>query len=189
MASITSTRQSLEGMAEGMTWASILEPVGYIGSEIETLKNGATLIEWVYERNGLYSSIQTWSEVEVGIITDFSHHGQRQISKFDAILRLRAGGSFSVAKTLLTEAITLGENSLDHIGRKHWSEYLQSSTEMAPEVLYYSNEVFQSQVDGDYINLLAKDFAKSKFEESKFALEGEPVKAVSLRDLLTTAIK
>ena len=48
MASITSTRQSLEGMAEGMTWASILEPVGYIGSEIETLKNGATLIEWVY---------------------------------------------------------------------------------------------------------------------------------------------
>jgi len=188
MASITSTRQSLEGMAEGMTWASILEPVGYIGSEIETLKNGEILIEWVYESNGLYSSLQTWSEVEVGIITDFAHHGQRQISKFDAILRLRAGGSFSVAKSLLTEAITLGENSLDHIGRKHWSEYLQSSTEMAPEVLYYSNEVFQSQVDGDYINLLAKDFAKSKFEESKFALEGEPVKAVSLRDLLTTAI-
>ena len=52
-----------------MTWAWILEPVGYIGSEVETLKNGATLIEWVYESNGLYSSIQTWSEVEVGTIT------------------------------------------------------------------------------------------------------------------------
>ena len=186
--SISSIRQSLEKSALENSWASILEPVGYAGSVIDKLKSGEALTEWVYEKNGLYSSIQTWSEYEDGIITDFAHQGQRKISKFDAILRLRAGGSFHVAKTLLNEALTLGENSLDHIGRLNWSDYLQSSTEMSPEVLYYSNEVFQSQVDGEYISLLAKDFAKSKFEESKFAMEGEPVRAISLRDLLSTEV-
>lgn len=186
--SISSTRKSLEESAHQNTWASILEPVGYKGSEIDKLKTGEVLTEWVYERNGLFSSIQTWSEFEDGIITDFAHRGKRKISKFNTILRLRAGGSFSVAKNLLNEAVVLGENTLDRIGRINWSEYLLSSTEMKPEELYYSNEVFASQVDGDFTSFLAKDLAKTKFEESKFAQEGEPVKAISLRELLATAI-
>lgn len=182
--SLSSIKRELEKIALEITWAAILETAGYVRREVERLNSGEMLYEWLYEKNGVVSIIQTWSEDSPGIIMDWEHSGHREITKFDAILRLRCDGSFALAKTLLLEAVTLGDNSIDKIGRMNWRDYVQSSNEMAPEVLYYTSEVFQAQVDAELSNLISKEFAKAKFEELKFAQEGAPQPSQTLKEFL-----
>ena len=182
--SITATKESLEKLALALTWASILEVAGYIRYEVQKLNSGEMLYEWIYDKDGIVSKIQTWSETSHGMIVDLNHTGCHEITKMEAIIRLRCGGSFALAKTLLLEAVTLGDNSIDKIGRMNWRDYVQSSNEMSPEVLYYTSEVFQAQVDLELSNLISKEFAKSKFEELKFAQEGEPHPSQTLKDFL-----
>lgn len=186
--SLSSIKNELEKIALAINWAAILETAGYVRREVERLTSGEMLYEWVYEKNGVLSIIQTWSEVSPGIIMDWEHSGRREITKFDAILRLRCDGSFTLAKALLMEAVTLGDNAIDKIGRMNWRDYVQSSNDMAPEVLYYTSEVFQAQVDTELSNLISKEFAKTKFEELKFAREGEPLPSQSLKDFLGKVI-
>jgi hypothetical protein len=182
--SLSSIKKELEKIALAINWAAILETAGYVRREVERLTSGEMLYEWVYEKNGVLSIIQTWSEDSPGIIMDWEHSGRREITKFDAILRLRCDGSFALAKTLLMEAVTLGDNAIDKIGRMNWRDYMQSSNEMAPEVLYYTSEVFQAQVDTELSNLISKEFAKTKFEELKFAQEGEQQPSQTLKEFL-----
>jgi hypothetical protein len=130
--SLSSIKKELERNALAINWAAILETAGYVRREVERLTSGEMLYEWVYDKNGVLSIIQTWSEDSPGIIMDWEHSGRREITKFDAILRLRCDGSFALAKTLLMEAVTLGDNAIDKIGRMNWRDYVQSSNEMAP---------------------------------------------------------
>jgi len=182
--SITATKDSLEKLALAITWASILEVAGYVRHEVEKLKSGETLYEWIYDKDGIVSKILTWNEASHGMIVDLDHTGRHEITKLEAIQRLRCGGSFALTKTLLLEAVTLGDNSIDKIGRINWSNYVHTSNEMAPEVLYYTSEVFQAQVDAELSSLISKEFAKAKFEELKFAQEGEPHPSQTLKDFL-----
>jgi hypothetical protein len=87
--SIAVMKQALEKLATSKDWVSILEPAGYLRQIVERLNSGEILYQWVFDRDGIYSEIQTWSETESGIIIDLEHKGKRELSKFDAILRLR----------------------------------------------------------------------------------------------------
>ena len=150
--SITATKESLEKLAVALTWASILEVAGYIRYEVQKLNSGEILYEWIYDKDGIVSKIQTWSETSHGMIVDLNHTGRHEITKMEAIIRLRCGGSFALAKTLLLEAVTLGDNSIDKIGRMNWRDYVQSSNEMSHEV----RSQFALQAMQGYIMLLPR---------------------------------
>jgi hypothetical protein len=181
--SIAVMKQALEKLATSKDWVSILEPAGYLRQIVERLNSGEILYQWVFDRDGIYSEIQTWSETESGIIIDLEHKGKRELSKFDAILRLRCGGDFNLAKKLLTETLVLGESPIDQIGRIKWREYLQTANEMSPDVLYYTSELFQAQADAELSALISKEYAKNRFEELAFAQEGEHPQALTLKEI------
>lgn len=181
--SIAVIRQGLEKLAISRDWASILGPAGYRRSLVEQLNSGEMLYQWIFDKDGILSEIQTWSEDEPGIVIDLDHKGKRELSKFDAILRLRCGGDFNLAKKLLTETLVLGESPIDQVGRLNWREYLQTSNEMSPDVLYYTSEIFQAHADTELITLIAKEYARTRFEELMFSQEGEHPKSLTLGEL------
>lgn len=152
------------------------------------LDSGHALLDWFYDDGELQMQLQTWSEDEPALIIHFSHTGSRQLTKFEAIKKFRCCDDWNNAKALIMEASELEGNVIDRIGRKHWDKYIQTSSEMSPEVRYIMEPLFQFQVDSELGHLTTRDLAKSKFEEMKFAQEGEPVIAISLISLLATPI-
>jgi hypothetical protein len=185
---MSETKKFLEEYAKGIPWKTILEGVGFTSKQVELLNSGHQLLEWTYDDGEMQTYLQTWSEDEPAMITDYSHIGSLRLSKFEAIKRFRCGDDWNNARALIMEANNLEANVIDRIGRKHWDNYLQTSAEMSPEVRYIMDPLFQSQVDAELGFLTTRDLAKSKFEEMKFAQEGEPVMAISLVSLLATAI-
>lgn len=186
--SISVTRQFLEEYSKAIPWRTLLESVGFSSQVVERLNSGHLLLDWTYDDGEMKTYLQTWSEDEPAMITDFNHTGSHILSKFDAIKRFRCGDDWNNAKALIVEALNLEENVIDRIGRKHWEKYLQSSAEMSPEVRYITDPLFQSQVDAELGSIAAKDLAKARYEEMKFAQEGEPVKAIRLREFIAHEI-
>lgn len=188
MASITS-RQYLENYAKSIPWIDIYSPVGFSYKKLDKL-NGSDeyVIGWIYDDGELRICIQTFGEDEPALIVDSNHVGNSILTKLEAIKKFRCGDNWAYTKAVLTESVNIGENTIDKVGRKRWEDYQQSSLEMSPEVRYVGDPLFQGIVDQELGTIIAKDYAKSKFEEMKFAQEGEPVKAISLAALLATAI-
>lgn len=182
------TRQFLEEYSKAIPWRTILESVGFSSEVVERLDSGHLLLDWTYDDGEMKTYLQTWSEDEPAIITDFNHTGSPTLSKFDAIKRFRCGDDWNNARALIVEALNLEGNVIDRIGRKFWEKYQQSSSEMSPEVRYVTDPLFQSQVDAELGSIATKDLAKSRYEEMKFAQEGEPVRAILLREFIARKI-
>lgn len=185
---ISDTKRFLEEYSKGITWEEILTDPGFTSKKEDVLDSGEDVLGWTYDDGEMYAYLQTWSEDEPALIVDFNHVGNRMLTKFEAIKKFRCGEDWSNAKAFILEGYGLGDNVVDRIGRKNWEEYLQTSADMAPDVRYVTDPLFQSQVDTEIGNLITKDLAKSIFEEMKFAQEGEPSRAVPLSELLARKI-
>ena len=173
--------------AQSIPWQDILEPVGFTMKK-ETLNSGEIGITWTYDDGEDFVSLFTCGEVDDAVIFDWNHVGRQTLSKLDAIRKFRCNGNWAWAKALIMETIDAGMNSIDRIGRKVWAGYQQSSHEMSPEVRYTIDPLFQAVTDEEWVKIAAKDLAKSKFEELKFAQEGKPIEPVSLEKLLSSEI-
>jgi hypothetical protein len=188
MTSITS-RTHFENYAKQIPWQDILEPEGFESEKLDKLRGSEEhAIGWSYDDGELSIHLQTFGEDEPALIVDWNHVGNPRLTKLEAIKKFRCGDNWAYTKALITESVNIGENTIDKVGRKRWDDYQQSSLEMSPEVRYIGDPLFQGMVDQDVGEMIAKDYAKSKFEEMKFAQEGESVKAISLAELLATAI-
>lgn len=188
MASITS-RTHFENYAKQIPWQDIFEPEGFESEKLDKLRGSEEhAIGWLYDDGELRIYLQTFGEDEPALIVDWNHVGNPRLTKLEAIKKFRCGDNWAYTKALITESVNIGENTIDKVGRKRWDDYQQSSIEMSPEVRYIGDPLFQGMVDQDLGEMIAKDYAKTKFEEMKFAQEGESVKAVSLAELLATAI-
>jgi len=188
MVSITS-RQYFENYAKSIPWDDIFQPEGFTAEKGEKLRGTNEYdIVWKYDDGELNICIQTFGEEEPALILDWNHVGSQKLTKLEAIKKFRCGDNWAYTKALITESINIGENTIDKVGRKRWEEYQQSSLDMSPEVRYVSDPLFQGIVDQELGTLIAKDYARSKFDEAKFAQEGEPEKAISLTALLAMAI-
>jgi hypothetical protein len=130
---ISSPKNVLQDLANSLPWTAILIPVGYSLQMVEILDSGELLLEWTYEKDGLFSRLQTWNETDPAMIVDNDHDGPRNLTKFDAVLKLYCGEIFLIANSLLTETIVTAQNPIDKIGRRDWSDYWQSFLEMAPQ--------------------------------------------------------
>lgn len=185
---ISQTKKFLEDYSKSIPWKTILEEVGFVSTPVEILDSGHQLLGWTYDDGEMYTHLQTWSEEEPAYIIDINHSGKMTLSKFEAIKKFRCGDDWNNARALIMEANNLEANIIDRIGNKRWDAYLQTSSEMSPEVRYITDPLFNSQVNSEFGILTTRDLAKLKFEEMKFAQEGEPVMAISLISLLSTPI-
>jgi hypothetical protein len=188
MKSITSNG-FYEEYAKGFLWSEIFNSDSISTKVVDSLNNGTSVIEWKYDDGELQLVIQTFSEDEPALICDFNHKGSMMLTKLEAIKKFRCNNNWTYTKQLIIEGVSNGENTLDKISRKLWGNYLQSSSEMSPEVRYYSDPLFQAVVDAELGSISAKELAKVKFNEMEFALEGEPTPAISLTDLLSQKVQ
>lgn len=187
---IVASRQFLEEYAKGMLWKDILGPVEFIAKQVDVLRSDLTpVLDWEFKKDGLNLIIETYGEDEPALILDWAHQGSQRLTKLDAIKKFRCGDSWAYTKAFILEGVNQGGNMIDKVSRLQWNEYQQSSLEMAPEVRYISDPLFQAIVDSEFGSLVARDMARSKFEEMQFAQEGEPSRAISLRDLLALRIE
>jgi len=120
---ISSPKNILQDLANSLPWTEILIPVGYKFQMVEILDSGEILLDWIYEKDGLFSQLQTWNETDPAIIVDNDHDGPRTLTKFDALLKFNCGENFLIAKSLLTEEIVIAQNPIDKIGQRNWSDY------------------------------------------------------------------
>ena len=188
--SIVAARQYLEEYAKSMLWKNILGPVDFKETQVDVLNSNSTpILDWTFSKGGLNLTIQTYGEDEDALILDWNHQGSQRLSKLEAIKKFRCGDSWAYTKAFILEAVNQGGNTIDKVSRLQWDEYQQSSLEMAPEVRYISDPLFQAIVDSEFGSLVARDMARSKFEEMQFAQEGEPTPAISLSDLLLKKIE
>ena len=186
---IITSRTYFENYAKQIPWQDIFEPEGFESEKLDKLRGSEEhAIGWLYDDGELRIYLQTFGEDEPALIVDWNHVGNPRLTKLEAIKKFRCGDNWAYTKALITESVNIGENTIDKVGRKRWDDYQQSSLEMSPEVRYIGDPLFQGMVDQDLGEMIAKDHAKSKFEEMKFAQEGESVKAVSLAELLAMAI-
>jgi hypothetical protein len=187
--SIVASRKYLEEYAKQMPWKEILGPVDFREVQVDVLNSDLTpVLNWTFDKGGLILTIQTYGEEEDALILDWNHQGSQRLSKLDAIKKFRCGENWVNTKAFILEGISQGGNTIDKVSRLHWSEYQQSSIEMAPDVRYVSDPLFQAIVDSEFGSMIARDMARSKFEEMQFAQEGEPTPAIALRDLLQKKI-
>lgn len=180
-----SNNQYAQEFARNIPWQDILEPFGF-GMHKETLNSGETGITWTYNDGEVSLSLFTCGEIDDAVIFDWDHVGKQTLSKFDAIRRFRCNGNWSWAKAMLLEGIDIGGNAIDKIGRKTWAKFQQSSNEMSAEVRYVTDALYQARVDDEFFSLAARDLAKVKFEELKFAQDGTPVEPISLEEFLSS---
>jgi hypothetical protein len=179
-----------EEYAKSFLWSDIFESANFSSRKVDTLKSdGTPIIEWTYDDGELFLAIQTFGEDEPALICDFDHKGTMMLTKFQALKKFRGQNNWTYTKQFIVEGISNGENTVDKISRKIWGNYLQSSSEMAPEVRYYSDPLFQAVVDAELGSLSSRELAKIKYNEMEFALEGEPTPAISLTELLSQNIQ
>jgi hypothetical protein len=189
MNTITSN-ELYEEYAKSFLWSDIFESANFSSRKVDTLKSdGTPIIEWTYDDGELFLAIQTFGEDEPALICDFDHKGTMMLTKFQALKKFRGQNNWTYTKQFIVEGISNGENTVDKISRKIWGNYLQSSSEMAPEVRYYSDPLFQAVVDAELGSLSSRELAKIKYNEMEFALEGEPTPAISLTELLSQNIQ
>ena len=182
------TKKYLEKLAEQFSWKSILEPMGFSSRKIDNSnQDNLPFYGWSFDDGEYNLEIETYGEDYPALVLESGGIGGEPLTKLEAIKKLRCGDDWIQTKNLLAEGISLEENTIDKISRKHWS-YRQSSLEMSPEVRYVTDPLFQASVDGRVGNLLEENFASSRFSEMQFALEGEPERAVPLKDLLGKVI-
>lgn len=188
MASITS-RAYFENHSKLIPWRDILEPDGFKSEKLDRLRGSEEhAIGWTYDDGELRICLQTFGEDEPALIVDWNHVGNPRLTKLEALKKFRCGDNWAYTKALILESVNIGENTIDRIGRKRWEDYQQSSLEMSPEVRYVSDPLFQGMVDQELGAMIAKDYAKLKFDEMKFAQEGDPESAISLSEFLSRKI-
>jgi len=188
MKSITSNG-FYEEYAKELLWSEIFASESISNKVVDTIDDEIPVVEWTYDDGELKLTLQTFGEDEPALICDFSHKGSMMLTKLDAIKKFRCNGSWTLTKQLIVEGVSNGENTLDKISRKMWGNYLQSSSEMSPEVRYYSDPLFQAVVDAELGSISSRELAKIKYNEMEFALEGEPTPAISLTDLLAQNVQ
>lgn len=183
------TKQFLEKLAETFSWGSIFNPVGFWSRQVDVLnENGLPIYRWTYDDGEFFLEIETFGEDCPALVLERGAIGGQLLTKFEAISKFRCGGDWTKTKNLIIEGIGIEENVIDKISRKQWNEYMQSSIEMSPDVRYVTDPVFQAAVDSKVGNLLEENFAKSRMIEMEFAQEGEPERAIPLKDLLSKVI-
>jgi hypothetical protein len=183
------SRSELEELAKGISWKDILEPCSFTGVQVDTLADSTPVISWQFDDGELNLVIQTYGENDPAMILDINHLGNFRLSKFDALKKFRCGDNWVYAKALILEGVSQGGSTLDKIGRKLWGSSQHSNADLTPTAKYIDDPLFQSLVDTEYVSLTSRDLARSKFEEMQFALEGEPVPAISLNELLSKLIE
>jgi len=186
---IVTSRQYFEEYAKGISWKEILGSVNFTEVQVGTLEDLTPILDWEYKDGDLKLTIETYGEDEPAMILDWNHKGNPRLSKLDALKKLRCGDNWAYTKAFILEGVSQGENKIDIVSRLEWDSYQQSALEMAPEVRYVSDPLFQALVDTELGSLIAKDMARSKFEEMQFALEGTPVPAISLNNLMEKDIE
>lgn len=187
--SIVSSNRYLEEYAKSILWKDIFGPVEFVDTQVDSLTDSTPVIDWKFSKGDLTLIIETYGEDEPALILDWSHQGSQRLTKLEAIKKFRCGDNWAYTKAFILEGVNQGGNTIDKVSRLQWNEYQQSSLEMAPEVRYVSDPLFQAIVDSEFGSLVARDMARSKFEEMQFAQEGEPSLAISLRDLLARKIE
>jgi hypothetical protein len=188
MKSITSNG-FYEEYAKGLLWSEIFISESISTKVVDTLDDGISVIEWTYDDGEHKLILQTFGEDDPALICDFNHKGSMMLTKLEAIKKFRCNNNWTYTKQLIVESVSNGENTLDKISRKMWGNYLQSSSEMSPEVRYYSDPLFQAVVDAELGSISSRELAKIKYNEMEFALEGEPTPAISLTDLLAQNVQ
>lgn len=178
-----------EEYAKGFLWSEIFASESISNKVVDTIDDEIPVVEWTYDDGELKLIMQTFGEDDPALICDFSHKGSMLLTKLEAIKKFRCNNSWTYAKQLIIESVSNGENTLDKVSRKMWGNYLQSSSEMSPEVRYYSDSLFQAMVDADELSIASRELAKLKYNEMEFALEGEPTPAISLTDLLAQNVQ
>ena len=178
-----------EEFAKGFLWSEIFASESISNKVVDTIDDEIPVVEWTYDDGELKLIMQTFGEDDPALICDFSHKGSMLLTKLEAIKKFRCNNSWTYAKQLILESVSNGENTLDKVSRKLWGNYLQSSSEMSPEVRYYSDSLFQAMVDADELSIASRELAKLKYNEMEFALEGEPTPAISLTDLLAQNVQ
>jgi hypothetical protein len=178
-----------EEYAKGFLWSEIFASESISTKVVDTIDDEIPVVEWTYDDGELKLIMQTFGEDEPALICDFSHKGSMLLTKLEAIKKFRCNNSWTYTKQLIVEGISNGENTLDKVSRKMWGNYLQSSSEMSPEVRYYSDPLFQAVVDAELGSISSRELAKIKYNEMEFALEGEPTPAISLTDLLAQNVQ
>ena len=184
MPTINSNKHFLE-YANQISWSEILEPVPFSSRFIEVLDDGTKVFEWTYDDGELCLTLQTFGEEAPALICDFDQKGSMMLNKFQAIKKFRCGDNWTFTKQLITESISNNDNLIDKISRKAWGNYLQSSSDMSPEVRYYSDPLFQALVDAELGSIASRELAKIKYSEMEYAQESSPVGPVSLNQFLT----
>jgi hypothetical protein len=178
-----------EEYAKGFLWSEIFASESISTKVVDTIDDEIPVVEWTYDDGELKLIMQTFGEDDPALICDFSHKGSMLLTKLEAIKKFRCNNSWTYAKQLILESVSNGENTLDKVSRKMWGNYLQSSSEMSPEVRYYSDSLFQAMVDADELSITSRELAKLKYNEMEFALEGKPSPAISLTDLLAQNVQ
>jgi hypothetical protein len=187
--SIITSRQYFEEYAKSISWKEILGSANFIEVQVDTLKDSTPVLDWKYRNADLKLIIQTYGEDEPAMILDWNHKGNPRLSKLDALKKFRCGDNWSHTKALILEGVSQGGNMIDKVSRLEWDSYQQSALEMAPEVRYYTDSLFQAVVDAERDSLSARELAKIKFHEMEFALEGTPTPAISLTNLLAQKVQ
>jgi hypothetical protein len=178
-----------EEYAKGFLWSEIFASETISTKVVDTIDDEIPVVEWTYDDGELKLIMQTFGEDDPALICDFNHKGSMLLTKLEAIKKFRCNNSWTYAKQLILESVSIGENTLDKVSRKMWGNYLQSSSEMSPEVRYYSDSLFQAMVDADELSIASRELAKLKYNEMEFSLEGEPTPAISLTDLLAQNVQ
>ena len=185
-----SDKHFLENMANQYSWGNILEPAGFNSRQTDTLRDTKEpVLSWIFDDGEHFLEIQTFDENSPALIVDFSHQGNQMLTKFEAIKKFRCDGDWNYTKALIIEGLSLQQNVIDQIARKKWEQYMHSSSQMAAEVRYIADPLFQASVDSKTSKLVEDDFANQRFLEMQFALEGEPQRSVSLKELLAKIIQ